>query len=263
LTDRSAVAAAGGSESVALDDEAPRRGRYEGHGVPGVGGALRRGLVDFYYHSIRLVGANLAWGLGLVAVLFVVAGAGYLPGVVIAAPLGVAWLGIVRLATLIVRGHDVVLSDALRAWRRWLVPGLVSGAAIAATALVLGFNVTIGLAMGGVVGWTLTALAAWGLVFLWLLALAFWPLLVDPARDAGGPRSAARLAALLVLAHPVRLGGLGIVLAILAAVSTAAIAAILSISAAYIALATSHLVLPAADQLEAGLRARDGAPERP
>ena len=85
-----------------------------------------------------------------------------------------------------------------------------------------------------------------------------WPgsRLAAPRRS--GPRDRPsgdrlRLAALLLLAHPVRIGALGVVLAIFLALSTVAIVALLTISVSFAALVASHFVLPAADRLDAQL----------
>jgi hypothetical protein len=63
------------------------------------------------------------------------------------------------------------------------------------------------------------------------------------------------LAGLLVLAHPIRLGAVGLALAAFLALSTIAIVALVTVSVSFAALVTSRLVLPAADRLEASLAA--------
>jgi hypothetical protein len=219
----------------------------------GLRAALRRALVDCYYQSIRLVPANIAWGIVFVVAIFVLLLGWWPPALLAAAALGVAWVGVVRLAVLIVRGHDVVLSDVPGAWRRWLVAGVVGGSLFAVGIVALWVNVLVGLTTGGMLGGSLATLAGWGLILGWLFALAFWPILLDPDRDGIRARDAARLAALLVLARPIRIAALGVLLAVIAIVSTVLIAAIVTVSAAFIAMAAAHLVLPAADDLEARL----------
>jgi uncharacterized membrane protein YesL len=223
---------------------------------PGVFRAVRRAATDLYYQSIRMVPANFVWGLAAVLTFFVVVTFGLLPALVAAAVTSVAWVGVVRLAAQTVRGVDVVLSDAAWAWRRWLVPGFLVGAAFVAGAGLLWFNILIGLYTGGLVGWALATMAGWGLAFGWLFGLVFWPILVDPRRDGISTLAAARLAGLLVLARPRRMWGMGIVLAIIAAISSILVAAIVTISAAWIALSACHVVLPAADELEERLSGR-------
>jgi hypothetical protein len=72
----------------------------------------------------------------------------------------------------------------------------------------------------------------------------------EPARER------LRLAALLVLAHPVRVVGLGLVLAALIVISVVAVVALLTVSVAFAALVATRYVLPAADRLEARLGGR-------
>jgi hypothetical protein len=88
--------------------------------------------------------------------------------------------------------------------------------------------------------------------FAWIA----WPILLDPARAAEPARDRLRLAALLVLAHPLRVAGLGLVLAVLVVVSTVAVIALVTVSVGFGALVASRYVLPAADRLEARLDAR-------
>jgi hypothetical protein len=229
---------------------ASRADLIDGSSRPGVGQALRRAGLDGYYQSIRLVPANLAWSVVFLAFVVAALAGAWLPILAAVALLAIPWLGIVRLTTQIVRGQDAVLSDVPSAWRRWLLPGLAAGAVFAGTAAILWSNVLLGVIGGGVVGWSLTTLAGWGLVLGWLFALCFWPILVDPAREGIGIVGAARLAGLLVLAAPLRLAGVGLTLALIAVVSTILFAAIVTVSAAFIALTASHFVLPAADELE-------------
>jgi hypothetical protein len=216
---------------------------------PRLGAAMRAAAVDFYYHSLRLVLANVVWGVAFFVVVAVWAGLG--PVALLLAPLlAIPWVGVVRLAALIARGDEVVLSDAFGAYRRWLVPALAAGFAFVLAAFVLLTNLAVGLHFGGVAGWSFATLSAWGLVIDWLVALSFWPLLVDPRRDDLGGLAKLRLAAILVVAFPLRLTALGIVAAIVAVASTVAIAAIVTISVAYVALLSCRYVLPAADRLE-------------
>jgi hypothetical protein len=118
---------------------------------------------------------------------------------------------------------------------------------------VFSTNVISGIAAGGPAGWALATLAAWGLVATWVVGLAFWPLLVDPAREGVGLGRRVRLAGLVVLAEPARFGGLGLAAAVVTIVSTVAIVALLSVSVAYVALVAARVTLPAADALEARL----------
>ena len=108
-----------------------------------------------------------------------------------------------------------------------------------------------------ILGWALATFAAWALVTAWLAGLAFWPILVDPVRDHEPVRRRVRLAGLLVVAYPVRLGALGIVLTVISLLSAIAFAALVTVSVSYVALVACRYVLPASDRLETRLTGRD------
>lgn len=223
--------------------------------APRIWSAVRAALGDFYYNSWRLVPANLAWGALLLALL---AAAGLWSALaLLGLPLlAVPQAGMARLAALIARGESVSLGDAVDAWRRYLAPSLLLGYGLAIPAVVLGVNVVYGIADGGIVAVAIGTLALWGLVALAAFGVAAWPLLVDPVREDVPVRDRLRLAAMLGLAHPGRLLGLAGVVALVLALSTAAFAALLSVSVAYAALIAARYVLPAADRLEARLGER-------
>jgi hypothetical protein len=228
--------------------------------VPTLRGAFRLAATDFYYQSLRLVPANVAWGAGFLAVLAI---AFWLPpalALVIAPLVCLPLVGIARLAAQIVRGDDVVLSDITTAMRSHGLSALTAGVVFELATLVAATNVVAGVAGGGAIGWAFAVLAGWGLAALWVVGLAFWPLLVDPARDAMPVAARARLAGLVVLAHPARFASLGASVAVVTIVSAVAFAALLSVSVAFIALVASRVTLPSADQLEARLSGSAATP---
>ena len=219
--------------------------------VPTVRVALRAAATDFYYQSLRLVPANLAWGAGVLGVLAIAFWLSPILALVAAPLLCLPLVGVARLAAQIVRGEDVVLSDFATAVRAYGLPALAAGILLELATIVIATNAVAGISGGGPIGWAFATLAAWGLVALWIGGLAFWPLLVDPARQSMPATSRARLAALVVLANPVRFASLGACVAVVTLVSAIAFAALLSMSIAFIALVASRVTLPAADQLEA------------
>jgi hypothetical protein len=215
--------------------------------------AIRSSAVDFYSHFWRLIPANLVWGAVLGAVV-VVGLASVLAGAVLALLLAIPTAGIYRLGTLIARGEDVALADGFRAYRRFARPALALGFAAVAGSTVLVVNVVTGFfGIGGPLGWIAGTAAAWGLVALWAWLLVVWPLVVDPRRDGIGLRANARLAALMVLAFPLRIAVFLALTAVAVAVSTVLFVALVTISLAFAALVGCHFVLPAADGLEARL----------
>jgi energy-converting hydrogenase Eha subunit H len=218
---------------------------------PGLGRALRDAAVDLYYHSIRLVPANLAWGAVLLLVLVLASQGAWLAALLASPLLALALVGIARLAGLIARREEVVLSDAWSAARERARPTILVGVVIVASTAILGTNVLVGLATGTPTGFTLAVLAGWGLLGLWLTGLPFWILLADPARSAWSAADVVRLTGLLLLARPLLLLGLGLAFALVVLLGAILVAALLIFAVAYAALVTAHVILPAADRLTA------------
>jgi hypothetical protein len=232
--------------------------------APTLRGACRAAGVDFYYNSWRLVPANVLWGLGLIG-LYLVFLVWPIGALVLSPLLALPTVGLYRLAALIVRGESVSFWDGLGAWRRFLGPALVVGTGVVLAGTIFTVNLLGGLTAEDPLGWGFATFAGWGLLLLALLAATIWPLLVDPHRAGWGTRRSLRLAAYLVVAHPLRLAGLAVATGLLLLVSTVAFAALLTIALALAALLGSHFVLPSADRLEARLAQRGitFAPELP
>jgi len=158
--------------------------------------------------------------------------------------------GIFRLAALIARGQPVALSDAIRAWRTFFAPALATGAVVGGAAVVLVFNIVAGFLSAELIGWAFATLALWGFAALIAVALAFWPLLVDPVRQSEPIRARIQLASAVALSSPARFAGLILVVSIITVISAILFAALLSVTVAYVAVVMSRYVLPAADRLE-------------
>jgi hypothetical protein len=225
-------------------------------------GALGRAAVDFYYESIRLVPANVIWGVLLVALGWAAIGLGIWVAIVGAPLLGPPLAGIYRLAGLVTRGQHVVLSDAFAATRELFVPSLLLAAVVGWGLGLLALNVALGINASSPLGWGFATLAGWGAVALLIYAIVAWPLLADPARAFEPARERARLAGYVVLAAPFRMFGLTVIVVVLAVVSTIAFAALVTISVAFIALVSSRIVLPDADRLVERLGECLGARDR-
>ena len=228
--------------------------------APTLRAALRELVSDFYFNSWRLVPANLLWGLGL-AVVYLGALAWWPIAVVLAPLLSLPLLAMHRIGGRIVRGGDVSLTDGLRAWREVGIAAVVVGAISIVAAGVMLANLVGGLQSADVIGIAFATLAAWGLIIGWVWLCAFWPILGDPERAADGLRGNARLAAYLVLAHPIRIASLAALLGVLYVASTLAFAALVTVSLAFGAMVGCRYVLPAADRLEAQIAARNAAIE--
>lgn len=221
-----------------------------------LGSAVRASLTDYYFNSLRLVPANVVWGVG--AILVVIVGFAWpLGGVVLLPVLALPAAAVFRVAARVVRVEpDVGLHDIAWPYRNAAGRTLALGAAVTATALILATNVVAGIAQGMPAGWVIATLAAWGLVTLWCGALVAWPLIVDPDRAATPLGTRIRLAGALLLVDPIRFGGLGVVVAIVTIVSTVLTAAILTVSVSFVALLACRAVYPVADRLQPVL---DGA----
>jgi hypothetical protein len=226
----------------------------------GLRSAVRAAAFDFYYQSIRVVPANILWGIALLAVIAVATAGGPLVTLAVAPLLAIPYVGVVRLAALTARGRDVVLSDVFRAYRQFGVPALGIGLLTTLAVALLASNVVVGATMGGLGGWAFATLAASGLLGIWVVGFPMWVLVVDPNRADRPLRDRLRLAVLLVLAAPGRMAALGALLLILVLISTVAFAALMTISVSYAALVAARYVLPLADRLEAWIVAREGDP---
>lgn len=217
--------------------------------APRLGAATRSAAMDVFYNSWRLVPANLVWGAGLIFLILVWEAGAPLFSVLLCPLLGLPTIGLYRLAGLVARGRAVSLSDAFEAWRRFGVRALALGGAFTLLGSMFGFNVMLGLARGDILGWVIATTAAWGLIFTTVTACVAWPLAADPRREDMSLRGIARLALLLVVAFPLRLGAFTTLVAIVLVASTLGLVALLMISVAFVALLSARFVLPAADRL--------------
>jgi hypothetical protein len=157
--------------------------------------------------------------------------------------------GIFRLSALIARGQPTHFSDAL-AWRSFGRRALAAGLVVGGLTIVLGFNIVIGLNSTDPLSWAFATAAFWGLLVLWLVAAAVWPLFFDPLRGDERLTDLVRLAALVILVNPVRYLVLMFVLGVFLLISTILAAAIVTISVAYFALTMAFYAIPGADRIE-------------
>ena len=88
-----------------------------------------------------------------------------------------------------------------------------------------------------------------------MLLVAFWPVLVDPARERLPVRRRLVLAGLAVIGRPGRMLAVTAVVGAVLAVSTVLLAAIVLVGVAYASLVGARYVLPLVDHLEARLPA--------
>jgi len=204
--------------------------------------------MDLYYNSLRLVVANMLWGISLVVVAYLVSSRFVLaPLLVLMVPLT---MGLMGMATTLVRKRRLFWSDSIDAIRPGFWPLVAIGVAQLVLTAIAAADVVIGLQLSGVAGPVVVIGGAYTLAAIWLLAVTTWPLLLDPERADDGIRARLRLGFLLALAHPVRMGGAAALLAVFLVVSAVLAAALVTISGALAMLVAAHYVLPAADRLE-------------
>lgn len=228
---------------------APAEETYRLPDALAVGPSIRAAITDFFFNSWRLVPANVIWGLGMILVVLLL----YvwpLSALVTLILLSLPTAGIYRLAALIVRDQPVAFSDALSAWREFLRPALLIGAALVGITTVLTVNLIVGFTSTDPIAWAVGTLAAWGLLATWTVALLVWPLVVDPLRDGQPLVQRLQLAGTLLLLAPLRVASLLLVMSAVFVVSAILFAALLTVSIAFIALVTTRYVLPAADRIE-------------
>ena len=104
---------------------------------------------------------------------------------IVGAPLlGPPLAGIYRLAGLVTRGRQVVLSDAFGAARELFVSCGLLAAAVGWGLGLFALNVAVGINSASPMGWVFATLAGWGDVALLIYAVVVWPLIADPARAA-------------------------------------------------------------------------------
>jgi hypothetical protein len=230
----------------ATDEDEAAAGPLERLSLPG---AIRRAFLDFFYNSIRLVPANVLWGLVLIGLGWVAILVGFWLAILGLPLLGLPLVGIYRLAGHITRGEEVVLSDVVAAARQQFLPALGFAAAVVWGMLLLAFNVTAGLASSSPLGYVIAIPAGWGFVALAIFSVVAWPVLADPARTGEPARQRLRLAGYLVLAAPLRMTALAVVAVALWVVSTIAFAALVTITVAFVACLSCRVVLPDADGL--------------
>lgn len=219
-------------------------------------GAIRQAFLDFFYNSIRLVPANVLWGLVLIGLGGLAILVGFWLAILGLPLLGLPLVGVYRLAGHITRGEEVVLSDVVTAARQQFLPALGFAAAAGWGLGLFAFNVVAGLSSSSPLGYAIAISAGWGFVALAIYTVVAWPVLADPARTGEPARERLRLAGYVVLAAPLRVTALTIIAVVLWVVSTIAFAALVTITVAFVACLSSRVVLPDADRLAERLAER-------
>ena len=229
----------------------PSRAEPEAVAPPRLRRAIRTAAVGFFDNAWPFLGANVAFGVVLLAAFY---------GSVLISPwflllLAVAVVpaaGTMRMATRLHRVGHTDLGDFAEVFRgRGRI--LLLGVAQLAIGAVLAVDILVAFAWGSWIGTILLVGAAYGIAVLWALAVVAWPILLDPSRDAMPIRARLRLAFIVLLVEPRRVAGLAIVSGLLLLASTLLIAPILTFSVALVWLLLAGYALPLADAVEARL----------
>lgn len=209
--------------------------------------SVRAATSDLYYNSWRFVAANALVGALLIAILLAAVATPL--ALVLLVVVAVPAAGMMRMATALVRDGHTDFGELWAVARRpWTVLALAA-AQLAATAVLTG-DIALGVAWGTPLGTFLAVSAIYGLVLGWAMAVVAWPLLMDPTRDAEPRLRVLRTAAVVLLAHPLRVGGFALVMAIVVALSTLTVMPVLTIALGWAWLVIAHHVLPLADRVE-------------
>lgn len=209
--------------------------------------SLREAVSDFYFNSWRFLGANIL--LGAVLVAFVVASLATPWGLLLAVLLVLPAAGTMRMATRLVRDFHTDLGDFAEVVRRpWPVLGI--GLAQLAVTVVLVGDMLIAAAWRSWPGTFLLIGALYALAALWSYAVVAWPLLLDPERDTESVRPRLRLALVVFLVHPVRVGLFALLVGALLLLATVVIMPVLTFAVGLLWLAIARYVLPVADRVE-------------
>lgn len=208
---------------------------------------LREAASDFYFHSWPFLGGNLV--LGALGIGFVICSLASPWGLSLVVLLVLPAAGIMRMATRLIRGFHTDLGDFAGVARRpWPILGV--GLIQLVITVVLLVDILIAAAWRAWPGTILLVGALYALLALWVYALVAWPLLLDPERDAEGLRSRLRLALVVLLAYPVRIGLFAMLIGAVLVIATVAIAPIITFAIGLAWLAITRYVLPIADRIE-------------
>jgi MFS family permease len=219
---------------------------------PRLGAVIREAASDFYFNGWRFFGGNLVFGAVLLAILWLSVVSPWL--LLALALLALPAAGIMRMATRVERIGHTDFDDFIQVTRH---PGrvFVIGGLQAIVTAVLAVDLLIGLSWGSWPGTLLFVSALYGIGVLWCYAAVAWPILLDPERDGEPVRGLLRLGLVVLLVHPIRLGGLALLAGLLLVIATVLIAPILTFAVSLVWLAIAGYVLPLADRIE-GRRTR-------
>jgi hypothetical protein len=205
----------------------------------------------------RFLLVNLAWLA--TAALTVTAGASFRPAYVLTLLVVPVTCGLVRMAAHAARGDLPRLRHFRDGVRHRCWTHVAIGAGQCLLLAVAAFNIGIGMAGDSLLFALVTVVAGYIALGTVLLAVAVWPLLLDPQRTDVPVTALFRLAFAVITTRPIGLLVIAVIeAALLAAITEVALLGIVLPS--FGALIATSFVLPAADGLQ--IDGRDAAPPR-
>ncbi len=216
---------------------------------PSVWRSLRAAASSFVDDVGSFLVANLIWLA--VAAVTALARAVYPPALVTGLLLVPVTCGLTRMAARAARGDAARVRQFTGGVRHrfWLHLTLGAGQCLLLAVALL--NVTIGLNAGGALRILAAVVSGYVALLTWLLAVAAWPVLLDPQRHALRWTAALRLAMAVVVRRPVGMVVIASIEAVLVAVSVQTVVPAVFLPS-YGALLAAHYVLPLADSLVEG-----------
>jgi hypothetical protein len=218
-------------------DEPPRR--------PSLARAIREAFSRYLDEIVLFTVVNLGWALAVAIFAFARIG---LPAIVILTPLlALPTAALMRLA--VATGRDRTPTWPMA--REEL--GRLAGRKVALAAvqlLIMGLsltNVVLGGSIGGLAGIASAIVAGYALIAVTVYAVALWPIVCDPAREAP-VRDQLRLALALVTFRPLQLVVLAVITALAVVVSIQLIVPLLFLPSLVLIMVAGYVV-PVADRL--------------
>jgi hypothetical protein len=214
---------------------------------PGIFRAFALAIGSLVEDLLPFALGNVIFGLGLLG--SVIAAQASVAGNLAFVLLSVPAAGVMRMACTHIRGGTARFTDFVAVVRSTWVIVMVAAVQLFAM-LLLVLDMALGIAMSTLLGAGLAVVSFWLAVLGWSLAVAAWPILLDPEREELAFRARLQLAGTVLLAAPLRMVGLGALLAVILALEVASVAIILGIGWALACLIAAHAVLPLADRVE-------------
>jgi hypothetical protein len=212
---------------------------------PSLARAIREAFSRYLDEIVLFTVVNLGWSLAVGAFAFARIG---LPAVVILTPLlALPTAALMRLA--VATGRDRTPTWPMA--REEL--GRLAGRKVALAAIqlvILGIsltNVVLGGSIGGLAGVASAIVAGYALIAVTVYAVALWPIVCDPAREAP-LRDQLRLALALVTLRPLQLVVLSVITALAVVVSVQLIVPLLFLPSLVLIMIAGYVV-PVADRL--------------